>query len=158
MIEQLVNTLIEQSLHTNQLHLQHYSIDILKAHGPILYVCVSPLMGVVQVGLPVPIPSPWEWYSPTCGVLALPQDISYVEIINMHAQQKYKFSLYVVILTHIMHKCWTATFSFGICICEAHVLVVLPSVLVLLVLVISFLVVHHTAGKLLISWCHLIML
>ena len=29
-------------------------------------------MGVVQVGLPVPTLSPWAWYSPTCGALALP--------------------------------------------------------------------------------------
>ena len=36
-------------------------------------VCVSPLMVVVQVGPQVPTPLPWAWYSPTCGVLALPQ-------------------------------------------------------------------------------------
>jgi len=35
--------------------------------------CPCPLMGVVQVGLWVPTPSPWAWYSPTCGVLALHQ-------------------------------------------------------------------------------------
>ena len=30
-------------------------------------------MDVVQVGLWIPTPSLWAWYSPTCGVLALPQ-------------------------------------------------------------------------------------
>jgi len=29
-------------------------------------------MGVVQVRLRVPMPSSWAWYSPTCGILALP--------------------------------------------------------------------------------------
>ena len=35
--------------------------------------CPYPLMGVIQVGLWVPTPSPWAWYNSICRLLTLPQ-------------------------------------------------------------------------------------